>query len=79
MAAAALDAEIERYLLHLRVERRVASRTLLLYRSALRTLAADAAADAQPLRQAQAHHVRRWAALLRERGLGQHHHLLGAN
>ena len=70
MAAAALDAEIERYLLHLRVERRVASRTLLLYRSALRTLAADAAADAQPLRQAQAHHVRRWAALLRERGLG---------
>ncbi len=66
----ALGAEIERYLLHLRVERRVAARTLVLYRSALATLAASAADDAVVLRQAQAHHVRHWTARLRERGLG---------
>ena len=64
------DIDITRYLTHLRVERRVATRTLALYRSALSTLALAAAADGVVLRQAQAHHVRRWAARERERGLG---------
>ncbi|WP_088279098.1 tyrosine recombinase XerC [Ideonella sp. A 288] len=70
MAAAALDDELERYVRHLTVERRVAARTLVLYRSALATLAAAAARDDLPLREAQPHHVRRWTARLREQGLG---------
>ena len=70
VTAAALDDDIERYLHHLTVERRLAARSLALYRSALAELAADAARDAVPLQQAQTHHLRRWTARLRERGLG---------
>ncbi len=70
MTASELDADIARYLQHLQIERRVAPRTLVLYRQALIGLAGHAAADQLALRQAQAHHVRRWAARLRERGLG---------
>ena len=64
------DADIARYVQHLTVERRVAARTLVLYRQALATLCASAAQDGLPLREAQAHHIRRWAARLREKGLG---------
>ena len=46
------------------VERRLAARTLALYRDALRAAAALRRAAAVPLREAQTHHVRRWAAQL---------------
>jgi integrase/recombinase XerC len=67
---APLDAEIGRFLTHLRVERRLAARSLTLYTQALAELQALAAADEVPLRQAQSHHLRRWTVQLRERGLG---------
>ena len=64
-----LDAAIAPYVQHLRVERRLAARTLALYTAALAELQALAAADSVALREAQAHHLRRWTARLRERGL----------
>jgi integrase/recombinase XerC len=64
------DPEIERFIGHLGFERRLAARSLTLYRSALAELQALAAADGVALRQAQPHHLRRWTARLRERGLG---------
>jgi len=67
--AEALDDEVERFLTHLRVERRLAARSLTLYRQALGELQGFAAADAVPLRQAQNLHLRRWTVRLRERGL----------
>jgi len=67
--AVALDDEVERFLTHLRVERRLAARSLTLYRQALIELQGFAAADAVPLRQAQNLHLRRWTVHLRERGL----------
>ena len=60
----ALSEPLERFLRHLEVERRVAARTLVLYRSALlqlHTLATTAGVD---LQQVQTHHVRRWLAEL---------------
>ena len=60
----ALAEPLERFLRHLEVERRVAARTLVLYRSALlqlHTLATTAGVD---LQQVQTHHVRRWLAEL---------------
>jgi integrase/recombinase XerC len=65
-----LDEDMVRYLRHLEVERRLAVRTLALYRAALATLAQDAAADAVPWREAEAQQLRRWIARLRERGSG---------
>ena len=65
-----LDPDVERYLQHLAVERRLATRTLALYRAALAGLAAQALEHAVALREVQPHHVRRWAARLRDRGLG---------
>ena len=65
-----LDPEIERFVGHLTVERRLAARSLALYRSALAELQALASADGVAMRQAQSHHLRRWTARLRERGLG---------
>jgi integrase/recombinase XerC len=64
------DPEIERFIGHLTFERRLAARSLTLYRSALAELQALAAADGVALRTAQSHHLRRWTARLRERGLG---------
>ena len=61
---------IEHFLAHLRVERRLAARSLALYRIALTELQALAEADAVALEQAQSPHLRRWTARLRERGLG---------
>ncbi|MBL0090555.1 MAG: tyrosine recombinase XerC [Ideonella sp.] len=67
---AALDDEVEHFLTHLRVERRLAARSLTLYRQALTKLQTLAGADGVALRQAQNHHLRRWTVHLRERGLG---------
>jgi integrase/recombinase XerC len=64
-----LPDEIERYLEHLAVQRHLAARTLALYRAALMHLHASAAADGVALRQAEPHHVRRWATALRTRKL----------
>ncbi len=62
-------ADIERYLLHLKVERRVAARTLTIYGEALTRLQAAAQAAAIDLVKAQPHHLRSWVAQLRGRGL----------
>ncbi len=69
-ALASLDADLQRHLTHLEVERRVALRTLALYRDAFVRLQAFAEAQALPLRGVQVHHVRRWAAALHGQGLG---------
>ena len=70
MDGPALSAPIARFLQHLRVERRLASRTLAMYADALGWLQQLAADEAVPLQQAQGHHIRGWTAQLRERGLG---------
>ncbi len=59
----------ERYLTHLRVERRLAERTLAIYEEALRRLAGQAEAAHVELTQVQPQHVRRWAAQLHAGGL----------
>ena len=64
-----LEPRIEAFLEHLRVERRLAARTLAMYREALLRLQASAAAVGVELPQAQMHHIRSWAAQLRVRGL----------
>ena len=69
-AAAPLDADIARHLVHLEVERRLASRTLALYREAFTKLQDFATAQKLTLREVQVHHVRRWAAALHAQGLG---------
>ena len=63
------DDDIRRHLLHLRVERRLAERTLAMYGDAFKWLLAFASAMPVPLREVQTHHVRRWAAQLHSRGL----------
>jgi len=68
--AAAPDDDIRRHLVHLQVERRLAPRSLALYAQAFARLQAFATAASVPLRAAQVHHVRRWAAQLHARGLG---------
>ncbi len=68
-ASGDVDADIVGHLLHLQVERRLAARTLALYGEALARLQAFGAAAAVPLRGAQVHHVRRWAAQLHGAGL----------
>ena len=66
----ALSPALEAFLQHLRVQRRLAPRTLAMYGDALGWLQQMAADDDLALLQAQAHHIRGWAARLRERGLG---------
>jgi integrase/recombinase XerC len=68
-AAPALDDDLRRHLVHLEVERRLAARTLTLYREALVKLQVFAAAQQLPLRAVQVHHIRRWAATLHGQGL----------
>jgi integrase/recombinase XerC len=71
-AAPELAAELQRFLDHLRVERRLAERTLAMYREALLRLQASAAGSqpaAVPLQAAQPHHIRGWVGQLRLRGL----------
>jgi len=60
---------VERYLTHLRVERRLAERTLAIYEDALLRLAGQAEAAGVDLTQVQPQHVRRWAAQLHAGGL----------
>ena len=67
-----LGAELQRFLDHLRVERRLAERTLAMYREALLRLQISAAGVlpmAVPLPAAQPHHIRSWVGQLRLRGL----------
>jgi len=68
-APRARDADVVRHLELLRVERRVAARTLALYDDALDRLERLAARMALPLREAKVHHVRRFAAQLHAGGL----------
>lgn len=64
-----LKPELEEHLVHLEVERRLAPRTVAMYREALQRL--QAFADAQPvgLDAVQTQHVRHWAARLHAQGL----------
>jgi integrase/recombinase XerC len=68
-AATARDADVSRHLDYLRVERRLAERTLATYGDAFDRLERFARATPVALRQAQTHHVRRWAAQLHGAGL----------
>ena len=61
--------DVERYLTHLRVERRLAARSLQTYAEALARLEAQTAAAALDLREVQVAHIRRWAAALHAKGL----------
>jgi integrase/recombinase XerC len=65
-----LSPELEAFLQHLVVERRLAARTVAMYREALARLEASAHGQATALRSMKAHHVRRFIGELRERGLG---------
>jgi integrase/recombinase XerC len=67
--AALLPDELLRYLRHLEVERRLAARTLQLYREALQRLHAAALEAQVELPAVQTHHVRRWIARAHQRGL----------
>ena len=62
--ATPLDGDLARHLEHLRVERRLAERSLASYRDAFERLQRAAAGAGVPLRAAQPHHVRRWVAEL---------------
>ena len=66
----ALVAEVEAFVRHLEVERRLAQRSLVLYRQALLRLQHSAAAAGVELKAAQPHHLRGWTAQLRSHGLG---------
>jgi len=66
---AALSSDLQRFLDHLAVERRLAARTLAIYGEALQRLQASAAAAGVELRAAQPLHIRSWVAQLRTRGL----------
>jgi integrase/recombinase XerC len=63
------DDDIRRHLVHLQVERRLAARTLALYGESLARLQKFAADVGVPIRAAQVHHIRRWAAQLHAGGL----------
>ena len=65
-----LNDDVRRHLVHLQVERRLAARSLALYRQAFERLQAFATASGMPLRETQVHHVRRWAAQMHSQGLG---------
>lgn len=68
-APASLHEDIRRHLVHLEVERRLAPRTLALYSESLARLQKFAADAGVPIRTAQVHHIRRWAAQLHAYGL----------
>ncbi|MDP2008363.1 MAG: tyrosine-type recombinase/integrase [Rubrivivax sp.] len=68
-AAVELDVPLRDFLTHLQVERRLAARTLAMYREALLRLQASAQAAGVALPAAQVHHIRGWVAQLRTRGL----------
>jgi integrase/recombinase XerC len=60
------EALVTRYLEHVRVEKRLAARTVELYRRALRELQQRAGEAGVPLLRVQPAHVRRWVALMRQ-------------
>jgi integrase/recombinase XerC len=64
-----VDADVQRHLLHLQVERRLATRTCVLYAEAFARLQALAMSAGVTLRQVQPSHVRRWAGQLHAQGL----------
>lgn len=64
------EPELNRYLDHLRVQRRLAPRTLSLYRDALDRLQRSAAAEDVALTRVQPLHARRWLAAAHAEGLG---------
>jgi integrase/recombinase XerC len=64
-----LDDDIARHLQHLQVERRLALRTLAIYRDAFERLQRFVAAGPVSLREVQPHHVRRWAGQMHTKGL----------
>ncbi|MEF7617208.1 tyrosine recombinase XerC [Aquincola sp. MAHUQ-54] len=66
---APLPDELQAWLAHLAVERRLAARTLVLYTEALQRLVHAAQALPVDLAAVQVHHVRRWAAQLHGQGL----------
>lgn len=68
-AVSPLPDELLRYLRHLEVERRLAARTLVIYRDALLRLQAAALAAKVELKAVQTQHVRRWLAQAHQRGL----------
>jgi len=68
-AADALAPDLQRYIEHLRVERRLAARSVQMVHDALLRLQQMAVALPVDLREVQTQHVRRWAAQLRERPL----------
>ena len=65
-----LQPELQPYIEHLRVERRLASRSVTMVHDALLRLQQFAADSKVPLPEVQPAHVRRWAALLHARPLG---------
>ena len=65
----ALEPSLRPYIAHLRVERRLAPRSVIMVRDALLRLQAAAAELPVALQEVQPAHVRRWAAGLRERRL----------
>jgi integrase/recombinase XerC len=64
-----VDPDIAHHFEHLRVQRRLADRTLAVYGEAFARLQAFAAAVPVALRDVQPHHARRWAAQMHARGL----------
>ncbi len=68
-AAPALSPELQAFITHLQVEKRLAARTLAMYSEALLRLQASAAADGVVLRAATPLHIRAWVGQLRKRGL----------
>lgn len=62
------DALVERYLEHVRVEKRLAQRTVELYALDLRKLQEFAQPIALPLHQIESHHIRRWVAQMHSGG-----------
>lgn len=65
-----LDPRLQRFIEHLRFERRLAARTVAMYVDALRRLDDFARAGGIELQRAEPHHVRGWVAQLRNAGLG---------
>lgn len=63
------DADVASHLDYLKVERRLAERTLEMYGEAFDRLERLARATPVALRQAETHHIRRWAAQLHGAGL----------
>ncbi len=69
MDASGLPDDVQAWLAHLVVERRLAARTVAMYTDALRRLVAAAGAAGVALDAVQPHHVRRWVAQMHAQGL----------